>query len=235
MSLGQHVELVDRKVNTRGAEHVQVFSIESIDEHLQENIDVVKRQCKIADELYSQGKVEAAEDIWRSQLVVIESALDFYLHEIIKLGIISIYSGVWKGMKTEPYNNLSFCMKELETACHHVDDDTWLAEWIDRKYATETLMSFSGLEKVCKILGLDKQKIANVFYERQSTTKPIKKLEFHLNRMYGRRNIIAHQAGRKSATAEKITIHKNEIVEWLDKVEEILKAVSDEMKRYLIV
>lgn len=229
MSLGQHIELASRRVDTREIGQVHVFCIEDIDAHLKENLDVVKRQFQIADDLLTKGEQEAAADIWRSQVVFIESALDFYLHEVIKLGIISIYNATWNGEKTIQYNNLTFRMEELELACDS-DDDDWLAQWIDKKYSTETYMNFEKLEQVCKLLGLDKHKIAKVFYEQGSDIRPIKKLEKYLNRMYRRRNIIAHQAGRQSATAEKITITKEDVVELLDKIECILQALSNEVR-----
>ena len=40
----------------------------------------------MADELFESGKEEESRNIWRAQIVFLESAFDFYLHELTKNG-----------------------------------------------------------------------------------------------------------------------------------------------------
>ena len=46
------------------------------------------------------------KDILRSQVVFLDSAFDFFMHEATKYGMVQIFQGIWE--KTEKY------MKEIE-------------------------------------------------------------------------------------------------------------------------
>ena len=57
------------------------FSLSEIREHFDKSILSIQEQYEVADSLCAEGKVDACKDIWRSQIVFAESALDFYIHE----------------------------------------------------------------------------------------------------------------------------------------------------------
>ena len=70
---------------------VTKFNIEEIFEHFSEALKAIRAQLAVADELVEQKKNTEAEYIWRSQIVFLASALDFYMHELTKLGLCEIY------------------------------------------------------------------------------------------------------------------------------------------------
>ena len=63
------------------------FQLSEIKEHFDENIGNVEKQFYVAEELVKAQKISEAEMIWRSQVVLVDSAFDFYMHELSKYGM----------------------------------------------------------------------------------------------------------------------------------------------------
>ena len=188
------LNLSSRRENTRDVT-VKVFGITEIEKHFQESVRAIENKFPLALKLQETGNIDDAMDVWRTQIVFLESAFDFYMHELVKLGIISIFNGEWNGGKSTKYLNLSFSMSYLEDALKDSTKDVWLKNWINEKYSSITMMSYEDLNKVCNLLELDMANISNeVFYERGDTVKTSEKLKTFMNDLYSRRNMIAHQA-----------------------------------------
>ena len=58
------------------------FSLEEIKQHFDESLEGIKGQYSVADLLLQGGNERGGKTIWRSQVVLVEGLLDFYLHEI---------------------------------------------------------------------------------------------------------------------------------------------------------
>lgn len=67
--------------------HIVSFELDEIMLHFEENIENITHHFTVADQLWAENHSEAAKDIWRSQILFLESALDFYIHEITKYGM----------------------------------------------------------------------------------------------------------------------------------------------------
>lgn len=227
---GRDLSLTPRKVATRAKAKVEIFKIDDIERHFNENISYIKSQYQTADALIKDGKTGEAADIWRSQIVFLDSAFDFYLHELVQFGILRIFHGEWLS-KTEKYNNLVFSMKNIEEALANTDDDTWLKNWVNGKFASDSLMSYSAFKDVCNLLGLDYNKIADdSFYERGNTEKTVDKLKRRIDELFYRRNRIAHQMDRLRENAERQDITRDVVEQFINDVEKIVHAVGNEVQ-----
>ena len=219
------LELARRKVNTRDAINVEVFSLDDINRHFNDSVSLILKQIQLADNLFASGLEEEAKDILRSQIVFIDSAFDFYLHEILKLGIINMFHGDWTP-KTDKYNNLLFDMKTLEAAITDDVSDEWLKNWINNKYSGKPLMSYEDFVDVCNLLALNVQDIADkLFYDKNSRTPTRDKLKYIISRLCARRNQIAHQSDRKRENAEREDITRDYVNETLEDIRKIVDAV----------
>ena len=70
------------------------ITISDVRKHFDENLKDVKDKFGLAqNEL--KANLRSAEEIWRSQVVFLESALDFYIHELVKYGLLKIFNGEW--------------------------------------------------------------------------------------------------------------------------------------------
>ena len=84
----RNLDLMPRQEETRekisSASNIVKFQLNEIEEHFDENLQYIQSQFYIADELVQSQREEEARNIWSSQIVFLESAFDFYLHELTK-------------------------------------------------------------------------------------------------------------------------------------------------------
>ena len=138
----------------------------------------------------------------------LDSALDFYIHEVAKLGITKIFNAEWE--ETQKYRELRVSMEfALELADSVSNADDLLGE-IDSINQRNCFMGFDNLQTVLRIVGLDVDKT--------------KKDE--INSLYRRRNQIAHQSDRLPDNPEKQPITEEEVRTYLDLVEKFVEDIN---------
>lgn len=200
------------------------FQLNEIEEHFDENLQYIRSQFDIADELFQDGREEEARNIWSSQIVFLESAFDFYLHELTKYGLSEMFAGNWD--KTKKYNNLSVRMSIVDRALNAREDPGWFLEFVNEFYKEITLVSYESVKDQMNLLGLDLQKVADtVFYERDSVIKTKYKLREVLEMLYCRRNVIAHQSGRRHSDAQREKITKSMVGKFIEDIEKIVREI----------
>lgn len=233
---GRKLNLEPRKIATRESS-VEIFDIQEIEKHFHDNLDNIKQKFDLFSSLKKSNKLSEAEDILRFQIVFLDSALDFFMHEIIKLGVLDIYHGSWHGKKTEKYLNLTFQMREIESALNNwsknndPDDDLWLKNWVNKKFNNKTMMDFDSIKDCCNLLDIDYKKIAEtIFYNKSSSTKPHDQLKECLNKLYHRRNRIVHQSDRNRKNAQFQPIQKDEVENFINEIEQIVSEIIKKFK-----
>lgn len=229
---GRNLELRPREEDTRDKAKIPVvrFPLDKITEHFQENISAVRGQFEVAEELVQGGRTEEGENIWRSQIVFLESALDFFMHELTKYGLCEIHAGNWNS--TVKYENIMVRMGVVETAMRDRDSDAWFLDFIDDTYGTVTMASWDTVKDQISLLGMDVMQIAkDAFWEQGSSEKPRDKMKRRLNSLFQRRNMIAHQSDRRHADAQKEPISRETVEEFIADVEKIVAAVVKEAER----
>ena len=226
----RNFDLMSRQEDTRekisNNSNIVKFYLDEIESHFIENIRYIKNQFKIADELIQSAREEDARNIWSSQIVFLESAFDFYLHELTKYGLSEMFSGNWD--KTEKYCNLSVRMSIVDKALNAREDSDWFLDFVNGFYREITLVSYKSFKDQMSLLGLDLQAIADaVFYEMNSDIKTKDKLENCLEGLYNKRNIIAYQSGRRHSDAQREPITKDMVEIYIKAIEKIVKKVHE--------
>ncbi|MBW8383100.1 MAG: hypothetical protein K0M69_11345 [Youngiibacter sp.] len=222
MSERRDLSLSYRESDTREKRSVHVASIElsAILKHFDENMLAIESQFAIADTLVVHN-VEAAKEIWRSQIVFIESAFDFFLHEITKYGMLKIFNGEWA--KTAKYNNFSIKLSEVTEAIKNPENASWLTNNINTSIASLTFMSSESFKDQMNLIGVPFAKIADsAFAERGSSISPQVKLKTILDELYKRRNKIAHQSDREHISSNRLDIEKEFVVESIGNIKVIV-------------
>ncbi len=229
MAMERDLSLADRKVDTKPSRDVIVFHIDDIDRHFQESLDLIQKQLNCIDDISVLDEC-VAEELLRAQIVALDSAFDFYLHEVIKLGIVEMYHGTWIVSSTEKYKNLSFRMKFLEKAVAEQKGSNWLKKWIDDEYAKGVYMSYSAFKDVCNLVGIKPKDISNVFYRRGCKQKTMDQLQNVIDKLFRHRNRIAHQSDRKSGNAVRQTISREAVEEYIHNIGRIVTGMTAQIR-----
>ena len=176
--------------------------------HFDESIRDIRDKFAIARR-EKNNDIHSAEEIWRSQIVFLDSALDFYIHEVSKLGVTKIFNRKWK--ETEKYRNLrvtlDFALRLSENA---ISPDRLLGE-IDEINQRNCFMKFENLQRTLEIVGLD----------ADSSFKP------QINALYSRRNQIAHQSDRLHDNPVKQPITEAYVEQYINIVENFVEDIEN--------
>lgn len=220
----------ERKVDTQDKRvaDIIIYQLEAVKEHYDENLELITKQFSIAEKLLQEGKTDAAETIWRTQIVLLSSAFDFFMHEIVWYGLDKIYDGNWS--QTEQYKNLTIRIEVLQTIIEDLDSKEWFTDYITEKYKRQTLMCFGDVRDHLNLIGVSVKNIAkNAFYQQGCKVSPEDQMKQKLDGLYSRRNRIAHQSDRSERDAEREAITENQVKNYIENTNKIVNAIIGEV------
>lgn len=217
----RHLSLTPRVEDTRESRPVNVviFKLAEIKAHYEQNIASVNNQFEVAKNLGENGKTEDQKNIYRSQIVFLESAFDFYLHELTKYGLRKILLGEWS--ETDKYKNLKVPMKQVKMGMQDPSGTEWFDNYINEAYSRDVMTSYEYLKDQMNMLGIS---IVNILKELfPSIAKP----ETVITKLYSRRNQIAHQTDREHANAVQADITEEYVKARIDEINSIVMALHN--------
>jgi len=157
-----------------------------------------------------------AEDILRAQFVMIVSALDCYIHDVVKIGILEIYLGQRISSKnTEKYPINLTILQQIENAPNEQTKLAFLENHIQSKNSEDSFQSPQGIEYALKLINIDKI-WTRLSPEMSKQPDDIKK---QLALVVDRRNKIAHESDRDNLSGGKTAIDKilvNNTISFID-------------------
>lgn len=185
---------------------VKIFDVRA---HFNENLKDVEKKFNLAQNTDSHS----AEEIWRSQVVFLESAFDFYVHEVVKYGFLKIFNGDWEETKKSKNFRVRFPLlmnmyKDAENAAQSLSDE------IDFINGENCFLGFDNMQANLKMVGLNVDSKYKTF----------------ITELYRRRNQIAHQSDRSPGSAAKLSIQESDVKEYIKKVKEIVSSIDKQVK-----
>lgn len=226
----RNLELTPRSIGTRDRRPNRTipFELAAITNRFANNLLSIKSQFELVEQLKAEGNLQY-KDILRSQIVFLDSAFDFFMHEITKYGMIQIFQGIWR--KTERYNNFTIRLGDISDVLQNTEQENWFLDIVNDSYAEDTFMSSEAVIGQLNLIGIKWQSVADrAFYERDSTTPTKDKFKHTLNSLFRRRNQIAHQADCLHETGAKIDIEREVVETYINDIEKIVVAISDEIE-----
>ncbi|MGN1166218.1 MAG: HEPN domain-containing protein [Lachnospiraceae bacterium] len=227
----RNLELIPRVVETRDRRQTRTISFEliAITNRFDNNLSSIKSQFELVEKLKNEGNSQY-KDVLRSQIVFLESAFDFYVHEITKYGMVRISQGIWP--TTDKYDNFSIRLGDVSEALQHTENEGWFLDIVNDTYAEDTFMSSESVISQLNLIGVSwKDAAKEAFYERGSETPTDDKFKWVLNSLFRRRNKIAHQADCLHETGDKIDIERELVEEYIVNIEKIVKAISQGIEK----
>ncbi len=203
------------------------FELNEIKQHFEDDLEAICNQFKIYDQLVLESNKQCASLILNSQIVLLESAFDFYLHEVTKFGVTKIFENEWK--KTEKYKNITMKLELVEKVIKGETDENWFFTFVNNNYSSATMVSYESIKDQLNLVGLKIKDIADkAFYENGSSQKTLDKMKSVVDGLYKRRNIIAHQSNRGHRDAEHYEISKDQVNEFINNIRKIVNAIHEE-------
>lgn len=164
--------------------------------------------------------------ILRSQIAFLFSLFDLFLHEIVKFGLVNMFTGSWE--KTNHYKKLVLSMEDFEKGKSVQFSETWFLAVQDRNYNTSSLCHY---EKMCEhfgLMGISKKEIADkAFYKQGSKIKTEEQLRETILLLNELRNFIVHQASLDVRTLNVIEISKEQVTQLMENLNKIVHAILE--------
>lgn len=223
MNETRDLNISPRNQEQRDQKGIQKFSLHQIKQHFDETVKSIEEQFKIADG-FVNNKLDGKEYIWRSQIVFLVAALDFYMHELTKYGLCEIFGGNWE--KTNKYKNIKIEMETVHKILEAGDKISCFREYVDKRYQKITMMSFDSINEQFKLLGIDATVISNSAFSKTEPIGDKNELKTRLDSLYRRRNLIAHQNDRSHADATIQDIFEDEVRQFIDDTIKIIDSID---------
>lgn len=217
--------LTPRVENTRDAHPTLVrFNLSEIKQHFTESMDDIKKQFDVADELLGEGNEIACKMVWRSQVVLSEGLLDFYVHEMSKYCLVKMFSKEWP--KTEKYKSFMIPMEKVEEAIDTLKSDGWFFEYLNQRFSRDVFLSAESIKDQLNLIGIPFNEVMKKAFPSENENESVKIGKKAITELFKRRNEIAHQNDRSHASAEQTDITKEYVEEYISKIESIVSAIQ---------
>ncbi len=201
------------------------FSLPEIREHFSDGIRTVRDQFDVADSLVSEGRVESAKTIWRSQIVLAEGLMDFHIHEISKYCLFRMFNREWE--KSDKYDSIMIPMREVEKAVSS-NYKNWFFAFMNDKMAREVFLSSESMRDQLNLAGLGFADVMSRAFPGKNDHDSIRQGTSVVMELFRRRNEIAHQSDRSHASAELNDITKEYTEDYISRIEAIVNAIDSQ-------
>lgn len=222
------ISLTPRVEDARDAHPVLAaiqFSLSKIKQHFTGSMDEVKAQFAVADELNAGENEIACRMVWRSQVVLAEGLLDFYIHEISKYCLVRMLSGTWP--KTEKYKSFQIPMEKVENAIAALESYDWFFEYLNKRFSRDVFLSCESMRDQLNLIGIPFNQTMEKAFPNVNKQESIRIGKETIAMLFQRRNEIAHQNDRSHASAEQTDITKEFVEDYISKIESIVNAIQE--------
>ena len=185
------------------------FSLEEIKQHFDESLEGIKEQYSVADLLLQGGNERGGKTIWRSQVVLVEGLLDFYLHEISKFCMFQVP------------------MSKVEAAIAASESQDWFFNFINDRFSRDVFLGVESMRDQLNLIGIGFVPVMVKAFPMRKEEESKKYGTQVVKDLFQRRNDIAHQNDRSHASAEQTDITKEFVEDYIGKIEKIVNAIQE--------
>ena len=215
-----------RKENIIDKKKVEIpndFDIDEIKKRFDEDVDYIKN-CETL--LRAQKGKKNGNFILFSKIVFIESAFDFYLHEISKYGITKILRKEWQANENRIKFNIS--LKALLEYMDETNYEEMFRAILNSEWSKAVFIDFEVFTDQINLIGIDKKELMKKSFPNEKDPGNYGK-DFLID-LYKKRNHVVHQLMRKHIDAKREVLTKEYVNSAIDGVNSIANAIYDIIK-----
>ena len=223
---GRNLSLTARVEDVRESRRILTpvhFSKEQIKNHFDESMSCVKAQFEVANSLLENSNEDGCKMIWRSQIVLAEGLLDFYLHEVSKYCMFQMFCGNWE--KTDKYASFMVPMSKVEEAISVASSNEWFFEYLNKRFSRDVFLSVESMREQLNLIGVGFVPTMVKAFPRDKEETSKKDGAKIVEELFRRRNEIAHQNDRNHATAVQTDITKEFVETYIGNIECIVTSI----------
>ena len=163
---------------------------------------------------------QGLSDILRSELVMVVSALDQYVHELVRLGMLDVYRN--NRVRTTSFLQFQVSLEGAMNGIADPSDDSWIEQEIRTRHGYQTFQSPENIASAVRLISeaqLWNEVAANIGVAPQDVREK-------LVTIVARRNRIVHEADMDPSFPGTLwPIHAQMVNDFVDFVEQIAEAM----------
>lgn len=180
------------------------------------SIEVVRQKDEIIQFLSAHG--QSTLEIRQSQIILLMSALDLYIHDIVKYCIIQKFNG--NQTKTKQYKELLIPMQSVELAIQNPESSDWLDEVITSINQYKSFTSYGKIKNQLEAVGLKSKKFNELVLKTESDFGVSDLIE----KLRSLRNRLAHQ-DQQSITSLESELTEEKINQYIDFIYQLVQDI----------
>lgn len=180
------------------------------------SIEVVRQKDEIIQFLSAHG--QSTLEIRQSQIILLMSALDLYIHDIVKYCIIQKFNG--NQTKTKQYKELLIPMQSVELAIQNPESSDWLDEVITNINQYKSFTSYGQIKNQLEAVGLKSKKFNELVLKTESDFGVSDLIE----KLRSLRNRLAHQ-DQQSITSLESELTEEKINQYIDFIYQLVQDI----------
>ncbi len=186
-------------------------------DHFRANIDRVRHLSAIFQNLQNSttGIIDLS-DILRAEIVLAVSALDYFIHEIVRFGILEIYNGVRPVTKT--YQKIRVPLAQAQAGMVKALSAQWLEDFIREDHGWKSFQHPDNIADAIRLIS-----DVNLWKEvGQKMGHNASYIKTELKAIVERRNKIAHEADMDyTLIGRRWPITENDVTHVVDFISEL--------------
>lgn len=203
------------------------FTLGEVKGHFTQNLSAIRAQSAVAEEMLARGDRAEAEFIWRTQILYLESALDYYMHELTNYGMVQMFARRWP--RTSDYARIKLEIGAIDAGVASPGSAEWLVEYVGEVFGRDTLTNYPRIKDQADLLGLDITSIMRTAFPAPKNAKkrsnPVGYGAEILSELCTRRNRIAHQTDRDPKNARQTAISGKYVTDSIGHIERLVNAL----------
>lgn len=180
------------------------------------SIEVVRQKDEIIQFLSAHG--QSTLEIRQSQIILLMSALDLYIHDIVKYCIIQKFNG--NQTKTKQYKELLIPMQSVELAIQNPESSDLLDEVITSINQYKSFTSYGKIKNQLEAVGLKSKKFNELVLKTESDFGVSDLIE----KLRSLRNRLAHQ-DQQSITSLESELTEEKINQYIDFIYQLVQDI----------
>ena len=88
-------------------------------------------------------------DVLRAEFVLAVSALDYFIHEIVRLGMLDAYRG--NRPRTPAFQRFQVSMSSVEVAISDSHNETWLEQEIISRHSYQSFQNYQNIADAIRV------------------------------------------------------------------------------------
>ncbi len=222
-------DINSRKVSSKEQREAPELKLEGIDRiqgRFDEAMQDIKGLSNIYAKLYSDENADdtiktSLQELLRSQILLMESALDLYMHEVSKYGITKMFNNHPHWPETVSFRDYKVTLGNLKDVYHGRRNARDMANMISNMLQYSSYMKFEAIIDQLVMIGVIEQ-VGNI-------PNDIAQFRPVITDLSERRNIIAHASDRdfkKDFLGRKQNIEETEVIYFYDELTKFVSVIQ---------